>query len=229
MQNSVKWFGIAAIAAGMLLSSVSNASATTFNFNVNYYGDNQASLAPGSDDMLNAAPVQGDTINYSFTGTNGTWTTLSPNGPFILGAVGDLLEYNHSYGQFSYSYSFNLNGVSQSSGSGTDSQCCADLGPRQLSFPQGMQFDNFSETITLDGVQGPLQFLSLMPAWPGSSPEGMAPGVYSYSGSTPPPVVTPSGGIGGVPEPATWTMMLMGVAGLGASLRRRRAQGLAAA
>jgi hypothetical protein len=32
----------------------------------------------------------------------------------------------------------------------------------------------------------------------------------------------------GVPEPATWAMMLLGFGGLGATLRRRRAQAVAA-
>jgi hypothetical protein len=49
--------------------------------------------------------------------------------------------------------------------------------------------------------------------------------------SPPPPQLDgPLGGpIGGVPEPAAWGLMLLGFAGLGASLRRARAEGLAAA
>jgi len=39
-------------------------------------------------------------------------------------------------------------------------------------------------------------------------------------------VITPTGG---VPEPATWGLMILGFAGLGASLRRARAKGLATA
>jgi hypothetical protein len=38
-----------------------------------------------------------------------------------------------------------------------------------------------------------------------------------------PPVVTPPGGPGGVPEPATWAMLIVGFFGVGAVLRRRRA------
>jgi hypothetical protein len=34
---------------------------------------------------------------------------------------------------------------------------------------------------------------------------------------------TANGALGGVPEPATWAMMLIGFGGLGAMIRRRRA------
>ena len=33
--------------------------------------------------------------------------------------------------------------------------------------------------------------------------------------------------VGGVPEPATWAMMILGIGGIGAMARRRRAAGLA--
>jgi hypothetical protein len=44
-----------------------------------------------------------------------------------------------------------------------------------------------------------------------------------------PPIGPGDGGVGGVPEPATWSLMLVGVGGLGAMLRRRRARRLATA
>jgi hypothetical protein len=67
-----------------------------------------------------------------------------------------------------------------------------------------MKFNNFSESITLTSITGPLQFGSILPAWPGQSPEGGAPSSFTYSGSA-----------SAVPEPATWAMMLAGFAGLG--------------
>lgn len=63
-----------------------------------------------------------------------------------------------------------------------------------------------------------------------------APGTYSDVGfpvGTPgagngaPATLTVSDGAGGVPEPAAWTMMLLGFGGLGAALRRRRASAYA--
>ena len=61
-------------------------------------------------------------------------------------------------------------------------------------------------------------------------------GLQIYSGTEAAPVFTPGSyqltfgtlTISDVPEPATWTMMILGVAGIGAALRRRKAQPLEA-
>ncbi|MEO8812901.1 MAG: PEPxxWA-CTERM sorting domain-containing protein, partial [Caulobacteraceae bacterium] len=60
---------------------------------------------------------------------------------------------------------------------------------------------------------------------------GPLPPVIAPGGGVPPlvpPAVLPGGGGGpsptpGVPEPATWAMMLVGVAAIGATMRRRAA------
>ena len=196
-----------------LVFGVGAANATTFNFNVIYTGADTAVLAPGSDDMLGVVAMNGDIINYSFSaGAGQQWTTLQAGGPSIFGSVGDL------YGDFgpvsfNYAYAFNLGGVAQASGSGSASQGNADLGPRQVTFPGGMNFDNFFETLTITGASQDLTFLSLLPAWPAHAPEFGAPDYFSYG---------PAGAA--VPEPASWAMMLVGFGGLGAALRRRRSQ-----
>jgi hypothetical protein len=48
-------------------------------------------------------------------------------------------------------------------------------------------------------------------------------------GSYDPNVLLPPPGVGGVPEPAAWALMLVGFGGLGAALRRRRARTVFAA
>ncbi len=212
--------GAALAAAGLALTFVETANAAVYNFDVIYSGNGAAVLAPGSDDMLGVAPVNGDTVNYSITGSGSDyWTTLQAGGPFIDGAIGDLLVSNNAaVGGFNYAFSFNQGGIQQFAGSGSGDQCCADLGPRQIDFPNAMKFNNFSESITLTSIAGPLQFGSLLPAWPGQSPEGGAPNYFSYSGS-----------VSAVPEPATWATMLAGFAVLGfVGYRRNRIASVAA-
>jgi hypothetical protein len=66
------------------------------------------------------------------------------------------------------------------------------------------------------------------------TPPGVTPPLVNPPGDTPPdvirvPIISPPGPpdagpgpVGGVPEPATWALMLLGVSGLGVALRRRR-------
>ncbi len=56
----------------------------------------------------------------------------------------------------------------------------------------------------------------------GSAHNGCGIGEVVFNSTTPAPV-------GVVPEPATWAMMIMGFGGIGAAMRRRRNQALAAA
>lgn len=57
---------------------------------------------------------------------------------------------------------------------------------------------------------------------PGVTPFSLA--FVTYVGDSPPIAVyqAPAGGGGAAPEPATWAMLIMGVAGIGAALRRRQ-------
>ena len=187
---------------------VSSASqAATYNFDVIYSGGGTANLAPGSDDMLNITFTTGDVINYSFTAAgSGLWQTTSAGGPSIINAPGDLYG-NFGQVDFDYSYAFNLNGVAQSFGSGSGSQGNADLGPRQIFYPAGLSFNNFSETLDITSIGQAGQFYSLLPAWPGKSLESS--GSISFSASP------------AVPEPRTWAMMLVGFGMVGFAMRKR--------
>ena len=51
---------------------------------------------------------------------------------------------------------------------------------------------------------------------------GASANAYLYSVTPPPPCTGPSCGGGGVPEPATWAMMILGFGGVGAIIRQRR-------
>ena len=54
---------------------------------------------------------------------------------------------------------------------------------------------------------------------------GLTPGSYVYSwgqGETADSLTVQIGDVGAVPEPSTWAMMLLGFAGIGAAMRRRR-------
>ncbi|HEX2814957.1 MAG TPA: PEPxxWA-CTERM sorting domain-containing protein [Phenylobacterium sp.] len=188
-------------------AGIAAANASVFNFDVIYTGGGNAVLAPGSDDMLGVGPVQGDTINYSITASGGQWKTIAPGGPSIFGALGDFLG---DFGQvsFDYNYAFNFHGAAQSTGSGSGSQGDADIGPRQIFYASGMNFDNFSETLLVTSATQVLTFVSLLPSWPGNSPEAGSPDTIVFTRS-------------GVPEPAAWALMILGFAGVGASLRRR--------
>ena len=90
-----------------------------------------------------------------------------------------------------------------------------------------VEYDGSSITLsgnTVTGVEGNgvIQFNGLVNSISWTNPQEE----YTYGFTVGTPGVA-AGVAGGVPEPATWAMMLTGFAGLGATLRRRRALELA--
>ena len=69
-------------------------------------------------------------------------------------------------------------------------------------------------------------FSGVVPAYPSECPGGPAcvRGSADFTGTA----SDSGGGSGGIPEPATWAMMILGFLGTGAVLRRRREQAIAA-
>ena len=76
--------------------------------------------------------------------------------------------------------------------------------------------------VPLGYVSGSL--LSGNATWSGQSfaSLGLTPGQYVYGGAQLDSVIINIGGVGGVPEPATWATMLLGFAAVGFVLRRKQ-------
>lgn len=205
----------AAIAAMMLVSGAANA--TAYNFVVDYSGSEVAALAAGSDDPLATTLLAGDSFTYTLQATNGGhWNTISDGAIFPFFAL-SVSECGTRTGDMSLSLNNGAASVFSTSENGI-SNSCAHVGTNTVALTNGLQFDKFVMTYSLltavDSGDNTLAIgstsTSLLP-WPGQSPEMYSPSVISYTAGT-----------GGVPEPASWALMIAGFGLAGATLRRRR-------
>ena len=199
-------FAGAAFAASMFMAGAANAA--SYNFSVNYSGGGVAALAAGSDDPLTTALHAGDNFVYTLSGTGGgQWTSLSGAGVFPLFAM-TVAESGHRTGDLTLD--LKLGGVTVFSlaenGVGT---AFVHIGTNTDAVPTGLVFDQWvlTETLVSSDVADSTPN-SLLP-WPGQSPEVHDATAFSYAA--------------GVPEPATWALMIGGFGLAGASLRRRKA------
>jgi hypothetical protein len=133
---------------------------------------------------------------------------------------GDLFSYDYddSYGQTTTNPACDAQGQS----------LCSDVGNFKVTFtatwlnpafgPSGTEiFSVFSPTTNASGG---------FVGWEGLDPNGFSESTYDDHVSTPTGVLANIYvGAPGVPEPATWAMMMIGFAGLGAAMRSRRKPG----
>jgi hypothetical protein len=99
------------------------------------------------------------------------------------------------------------------------------VGPVQVTPPPVLPVDTTVTPPVAPPIVPPVDTTVTPPvAPPVIGPTPVAP-VVDVVGPPPPPVAPgpPGGPVGGVPEPATWGLMLVGFLGLGSALRRRRA------
>ena len=206
VQMKLLRFAGAAFAASLFVAGAANAAA--YNFSVDYSGGNVAALAGGSDDPLATALHAGDSFVYTLSGTGGgKWTSLTGASIFPLFAL-DIGEGGTRVGDLTLDLKLGGATVFSLSESGVGNSF-AHLGTNTDAIPIGLVFDQWvlSDMIVSSDVPDSTP-ISLLP-WPGKSPEIYSPKDFSYSA--------------GVPEPATWALMIGGFGLAGASLRRRKA------
>jgi hypothetical protein len=182
------------------------AQAANYNFDVIYSGGGVATLAPGSDNPLSTIFASGDTFTYKLSAAgNGQWTALAN------GSLFPFLALDGNYNQLDLTFSLNLtnNGANVLSYGETTTNCCAHLGTNFVSVTQGLVYDQYDLTATIDNIGANNSTASLLPY--GGAPENYHSGVISYTAAT-----------GGVPEPATWALMILGFGAVAGATRRRR-------
>ncbi len=195
----------AAITASLLSFGAANAAA--YNFSVLWNGTT-ASLAGGSDDPLTTTMNAGDSFTYSLSATGGgKWNTILAGSLFPLFSM-PLAESGTRTGDLSLNL---LNGVTNvfSYSENGASNSFVHLGTNTVSIASGLMFDSWVlnyNILTADTTSTPT---SLLP-WPGNAPEAQFGDNITFTA-------------GGVPEPATWALMISGFGLVGATLRRRKA------
>lgn len=211
---------LAAIAASLV--SVSGAQAASYNFDVLYSGAGVAALQPGSDDMTATSMLVGDDFTYTLSAEGaGAWQALNDTSIFPLFAIG----VNES-AQRNIDYTLNLlnNGATVFSlaenGIGVAN---VHIGTNTQSLTAGLVFDQWVLHAIINSSNSiedpPLDTATpsgLLPIF--GAPELASPATIAYS---------TTGFSTGVPEPASWALMIGGFALTGVALRRRR--GLAVA
>ena len=193
---------------GILSSACLAAHAAAYNFTVNYSGGNVATLAAGSDDPLTTTLQPGDSFVYTLTAAGvGQWTTLTSASIFPLFAL-SVSESGNRVGDFTLDFLSGASTVFTYSEVGA-SNSFVHLGTNSVSLVSGLVFDTFrlSDVITSDDTTGSTAN-SLLP-WPGLAPESYKPNDIAFN-------------VNAVPEPATYALLIAGLAAVAGVTRRRR-------
>jgi hypothetical protein len=191
------------------------ASATSYNFVADYFGNGNVVLAAGSDDPVGATFVAGDSFTYTLTGQNGVFSTTAGGSIFPFLAL-PIAESGRRVSDFTLT--LNYLGSSVFSYGETDAPNAeVHLGTNTVTLPGSLVFDQIVLTDTivstedLNGGPTTTTVTSIVPIFGTPDQTPYARGVVSYSGNTP-----------SVPEPASWAMMVSGFALIGGTLRSRR-------
>jgi hypothetical protein len=201
----MKLFSLAGVAAAALWLAAGAANANTYDFGVTYSGGGVAALDGGSDDLLNTTMMTGDNFTYTLSAAGaGEWTSLTSSGifPFLALSISEADTRTNDF-----TIELRNNGVSVFTHSEAGAiNSFAHLGSNTVSLTSGLVWDQWILTSNIVDA-GPSTAASLLP-WPGNGPEIFSPDAISYSA--------------GVPEPATWSLIICGFGMAGAMLRRRK-------
>jgi hypothetical protein len=198
------------IGTAMLFALAAPAAAANYNFNVIYSGGGVAALAAGSDDPTTTALVAGDTFTYRLTAAgSGEWTTLQAGGIFPFFALN---ISNSGTRTLDFNLDLNNNGSSifnYSEMGATNS--FIHLGTNTVAFGAGLVWDEYELSATLlSSDTATTNPAGLLP-WPGQGPEQYQPAFIAFHANA-------------VPEPASWALMILGFAAVGAGVRTSRAR-----
>ena len=205
--------GFRAVVAAAMLSTfgTSAAWAADYDFEVLYFGNNNATLAAGSDDPVGATFSAGDSFTYTLTGQNGFFSTTGGYiFPFIALAVD---ESGSRVSDFQLTLSY-LGSTVFTFGQPDAINEEVHLGANDVVLPGGLMFDritlvnNIVSTAHLLGDPTTTTVNSILPIFGSPDQNRFYPGVVSYT-------------FAAVPEPATWAMMIAGLGLVGAAARRR--------
>jgi PEP-CTERM motif len=218
---------MAVAAAGLVATAAWSAN---YQFDVVYSGGGVATLAPGSQDPLEAVLQPGDTFTWTISALgDNQWTVLNGGNVFPMMAMAvEESAYRTSNFQFDL---LNDGQVVLTTTELASVQSLVHMGTNDINLPTGLVFDRWELQYTListvevtseEDPENPGTFIEVRGGPTTTSPSSLLP-IFGIVDNT--LVANSSTTVyGPVPEPSTWALWLAGAAGLGMAARRRSAR-----
>ncbi len=209
---------ISAFAVFAALHAASAAHAADYTFDVLYFGNNNATLAAGSDDPTATTLVDGDAFDWTIAAEDGYRWTVAVGGDFFPLMAFAVDETGRRTGDFSLTLSLQgapvftlVDDVFQ--------QAKVHVGTDTVTLDSGLSFDHMALSYSLiEATEHPEDAVdpdNLQPI--GTTPTGLLPifGAPEMNTFYPGVVYAP------IPEPATTALLLAGLATVTGAARRR--------
>lgn len=207
-----------ALATTLTVSLAAPALAASYSFTVNYFGNNSAALAPGSDDPRTTSMHAGDSFVYTLQAAgNGEWSIVRSGSIWPLFAL-PVSEFGIRTSDSDYKIELSNNNspfglriwTTEEEWYRPDTYAYQSLGFLSFYMDEGLVFDTLQLSYSIKSADTSSTASSLLP-WPGVAPEFYSPRIVAFKANT-------------VPEPSTYLLVTGGLCVAGLMARRRAAK-----